>query len=154
MAEAVGLAASIIAVVELSAKLTSITYGCLASIKNAPQEARELAKELVSLDNVLNAVRDRIVKGQHVTILKKLYEPGGTLRVCEEELNTLVTALEPKDSSKGARAIERVTWPFKEGRLQKQIDRIRMHKELIELALSTDHLWVPLHASRLVGGPD
>lgn len=62
MAEVLGITSSVIAIVQLTGKLTSLSYGFIGGVKRAPKELHALAGELSSLSQVINALQDYLMQ--------------------------------------------------------------------------------------------
>ncbi len=90
MAEVVGLTSSIIAVVDLTAKLASLSYGHIASVKRAPKKIQNLVDEIVALRKILSTLQNLVDDGRYVSTIQKLNEPDGHLHNCQQELEALI----------------------------------------------------------------
>lgn len=139
--EALGIAASIIAVIQLAGKLTSLGYGYIGGVKRAPKDVQELLDELSSLVKVLVVLRDYVDKNpQSAAALQTLNGPGGPIHGIGQELGVLQSKLDPtgKDGFKGI--MGDLKWPLKEKETMQHISRIDRHKSLFIFALTTDQM--------------
>lgn len=98
MAEVLGIVASIIAVLQLNRKVTSMSYHYITGVKRAPKDLRELMEELHSLGQVLISLQDYTSKTLQSEALQKLNGQDGPLRGCVQELESLMRKMETKDT--------------------------------------------------------
>lgn len=138
MAETLGIVASIIAVVQLTGKLTSISYGYIGGVKRAGKDLGELLRELGALSGVFIALQHYIDANPQSAPLQRLNDPNGPLRECTKELEELILKLEPRDGWKGV--ADNLRWPLKEKDTSQYISRLERHKSLFILALQMDHV--------------
>lgn len=142
MAE-IGLAASIIAVIQLTGTVTSFSYGYISGVKRAPKDLGELLNELGSLSKVLVELQNLVDKPQgpgqpQLTTLQTLNSKDGPLEGIAAELKVLLAKLKPR---KGFRkAIQNLKWPLKETETMQHIARIERHKNLFVFALTADQM--------------
>ncbi|RPB13084.1 hypothetical protein P167DRAFT_573828 [Morchella conica CCBAS932] len=139
MAEAIGLAASIIGVVQITGSLVSLGYNYLGGVRDVSNELRKLVDELHSLAQVLLVLRDHARDDilLQPTALQRLNDQNGPLPRCALELKTLQGKLEPKLGLRGM--VKYLLWPLKEKETLQYIDSIKRYKSLFNLALTTDH---------------
>lgn len=127
--EALGGAASVIAVIQIVGQITSVTYNFISGVREASKVLGKLVVELASLSNVLIILQDYTDRNKGFIALKQLEK---TLRKCAEELKTLHLKL----SRTGL--IDKFKWPLREKDTMRQIDQIERYKSLFALALSAD----------------
>src|SRR5262245_24678381 len=99
-------AASIIAVVDMSAKVASLCFQYSVAVKDAKRDIERLQKKVTDIKNVLEEVRkllDEQDKSQLSTTRKLL----DSLKECHRQLQGLKTQLEP---GRGRKAIQRVSF--------------------------------------------
>lgn len=133
MAEVVGLAASIIAILQLAGKVTVLGYEFISASKRGPNDIRELISELNSLSQVLLALQDQST-GSPSPQLQKLGEKDGLLEKCTHELQEL----EKKLGSGKKR--DRFLWVLKEKEIMEHINRIERFKSHFSLAMASDQM--------------
>lgn len=136
--EAIGLTASIIAVVQLAGKVTALGYGYIGGVKRASKDLQELARELSSLSLVLISLQKHMETNPQSATLQTLSAKDGPLDECISELTKLQSKLEPKDGFQGV--ISNLKWPLKEAETLQHISRIERQKSLFTFALTADHL--------------
>lgn len=137
--EALGLATSIIAVIQLAGKITSLGYGYISSAKRAPNDIRELLEEISSLAKTLVALKNlELSPGKQLEALHSLDEP---LWGCLLELERLESKLKKSVGGLGwRRFMSSIKWPFKEAENLQIMARIERYKSLFIIALGTDHM--------------
>lgn len=140
MAEAIGLAASLITLVQLAGQLTCVGYSYICAVKRAPNDLRELVDELHSLGKILTSLQDYADTNPQSTTLQKLNEADGPIKGCFRELEGLKLRLGPRDGFKGF--IAGLKWPLKGAETAQIISRIERHKSLFIFALAADQMYV------------
>lgn len=138
MAEVLSVAASIIAVLQLTGTVASLGYGYIGGVKRASKDLGELLKELGSLTSVLITLKDYVDANPCSPALQKLGGQDGPIHGCFRELEILQTKLEPRDGFKGI--VDNLKWPLKDTETAQFISRIERHKSLFMLALTVDQM--------------
>jgi hypothetical protein len=138
------IAASTIAVIQISSKIIAICYNYRAGVKSAPKDLISLTRELQDFQTVLEQLQS-LAEGleypdsqdkTHLKSLELLSGPDGPLPEWQAELEALEAKLKPKD---GIKAVgQALLWPLKENYVQKILARVGSFKALLNLALSTD----------------
>lgn len=129
-------AASIIAVIQLTGKVTSLGYRYISGVTRATKDLLGLVKELGSLVEVLDCLQEYANTNPQSAVLQKLNSQTGPLRGCAVELQRLQLKLEPKDGMKGV--FQNLKWPLQESETSQHIMGIERHKNLFALALTLD----------------
>jgi len=156
MAEALGIAASIIAVLQATSKVISICYDYKACASDSSWELPKIIDEIKGLRNVLETL-ERLASEIDVAqpaakarlpTLQLLCGPGdgadtGLLDLCLEELVKLKDRLAPPKwlGPRGSRrqAIGQVLrWPLNRGDTVKMLETIGRFRDLLNLALTAD----------------
>ncbi|KAH0608836.1 uncharacterized protein H6S33_001064 [Morchella sextelata] len=135
--EAVGLAASIIAIIQLSSKLVSITYNYISDSQKAPRDVKNLANELHTLVGVLDNLKDYLDENPSSPALQKLVGKGGPIQVFTEEMNALYRKFSAIDSSK---LTAKLGWPLKDKDITQTLSSIERHKTVFIFAMNVDQL--------------
>jgi hypothetical protein len=137
MAEAVGVAASIITVIQLTT--TVLQY--IHSVKNASEEQTRIRNEISSAGFLLHMLKDRAENARSeetLSIVKSLNVPSGPLEQFKAALERLTARLAPVQ---GLKAVGKaVTWPFKKAEVRAILSTIERQKSLFDLALQNDHV--------------
>jgi hypothetical protein len=139
MAEALGLAASVIAVIDLSAKVASRCSEYYANVKNAPDDIERLQREAQGIKATLERIQS-LCDGPNGVMLQESQSLREGVKDCQKQLAQLETKLEPRTTNKlmsryGIRALR---WPLK----SKEVDRITKKlgncKDNISFSLQVD----------------
>jgi len=137
--EGFGAAASVIAVIELSAKVAShvVQYSC--AVKDAPNNITRLQGEIQSLKNMLGDVK-QLLNGPGSAKLSASQKLLEALNDCFSQLKALAKILEPGKTRKamsrlGVRALR---WPFESIEVDKIVRELERCKQTISLALEID----------------
>ena len=139
--EGLGGAASIIAIIDLSAKVASLCYRYSVDVKDAKVDIERLQREVNRIKNVLKDVQ-QLLNGpgkDRLSISQKLYH---SLNGCFLQLNKLKKELEPGNTRKamsrfGLRALR---WPFKSKEVEKIISHLEGYNQTFCLALQVDQV--------------
>lgn len=145
MAEALGLAASIIAVIDLSAKVTSWCSEYYANVKNAKDDIDRLRREIQQLNATLEQVRS-LCDGPNGVKLQASPNLRNGFRDCKMQLDQLKAKLEPRTRDKlmrrfGARAL---IWPFKSNEVDTILKKLESCKDSMLFSLQIDQAYVLL----------
>ena len=136
------LAASVIAVIDLSAKVASLCFQYSTDVKNASKDIERLRGEATNLKTALEGVR-RLLEGPNGSRLSASREFLHVLGKCLSHLKTLEKKLEP---GKTHRAIGRIgvrlAWPFKGNDFESIIENLGRCREVISLGLQVDQTYV------------
>lgn len=139
MAEVIGITASIAALIQLTGKVTSFSYGYIGGVKRASKDLHELVDELHALSKVLIVLRDYTEQNSgQSTALDTLSGKDSPLQECAGELDKLRAKIEPRDGFKGI--IDNLKWPLRESETLQYIARIERHKSLFSFALAADNM--------------
>lgn len=141
MADPLSMAASIIAVIQITGSVVSLCYDYRSGAQNASKEMKQLTDEVISLRDVLEAILKLVDEGStenfHLSTLKLLTQTDGPLSKCKTEMKLLEAELKP---AMGIRAVARtLKWPFARGEVERKVERLNRLKGSLTLALVTDH---------------
>jgi polyhydroxyalkanoate synthesis regulator phasin len=137
--EALGGAASVIAVIDISAKILSLCGQYISAVKNAKEDIERLSREVAAIQDVLNRVKE-LSHGRDAAKLPTLAGLTKEIDRLSSELVDLEGRLAP---GKGRRFMKRLgmqdlKWPLKRGEVDRFITALERHKTTINLALNTD----------------
>ena len=137
--DGVGAAASVIAVVELSAKIALLCVQYSLNVKHAKTDIERLRGEVNSVTDLLRRV-EQLLQGPDNTQLTTSQKLRDALRDCSLRLTELKTKLDPGKTRKamsnfGIRALK---WPFESKEVEKIINDLERCKQTISLALQVD----------------
>jgi hypothetical protein len=132
-------AASIIAAVQISAKVVSLCVQYSLAVKDAKEDIERLQKKVTDIKNVLEEVRkllDKQDKSQ-LSITRELVDP---LKECYQQFQELKAQLEP---GRGRKAMRRVgfralKWPFTSKQVEKMVVSLERYGHTFSLALQVD----------------
>lgn len=133
-------AASLIAVIEISAKITSLCFQYSVAVKYANRDIDRLQRKVSDLKNILEGAK-RLLDGQLLSTAQTLVD---SLKDCFLRLEELQTQLDPGKTRKamsrlGVRAIK---WPFTSKEIEKIVNGLERYEQTFILALQVDQTWV------------
>jgi hypothetical protein len=137
--EAVAAAASVITLIELSAKITSTCVQYSRAVNDAVDDIGRLHKEVKSLQDVLEQVR-QLLNGPYAAKLSASQAMNDAVKDSETELYNLDQKLAPSKPRKimslvNSRALK---WPFRTAEVDKLLIHLERCKQSISLALQVD----------------
>jgi hypothetical protein len=137
--DGLGVAANVIAVVELSAKIASLCIQYSLAVKRAKADIERLGAEVDSLTELLRGV-EKLLKGPEKIQLGASQRLNDALQDCFLQLTQLSTTL---DSGKTRKTMSRIgiralKWPFESRGVAKVINDLERSKQTISLALQVD----------------
>lgn len=132
-------AASVIALVEMSAKVLSLTVEYSTQVKRAKEDIARFRLELEAFIKVLQSLQElaQNPEATKLVTLKSLTEP---IRQCKVDLEHMLEKLEP---SKGRKVMSRygvraLSWPFESKELKNSIAVLERYKSNFSIALNTE----------------
>ena len=136
MAEALGLAASVIAVVDLSAKVASRCSEYYANVKNARDDIERLQGEAQRLKKTLEHAQS-LCNSPNCTKLEASQTLRDGVKDCRVQLAQLEIKLEPRTRQKvmsrcGIRALK---WPFRSAEVNGVVERLGRCRDNISFNL-------------------
>lgn len=130
--------ASIIAVLQLSAKL--LEY--LNDVKDAPKSRTKCAIEMLNLCSLLYKLRDHVDNGDSTQpwyiAVQDLAVKNGPLDQFKHALETLQTKI--TDGSRLKKVSQALVWKFEKEEISSILAQIERVKSLVQIALQIDHL--------------
>lgn len=129
-------AASVIAVVDISAKIVSLCYQYSVTVKDAKNDVECIKKKVDDVKRVLEGVK-KLLDRPHKARLSTTYDLFMSLEQCLRELGSLKSRLESgKAMSRfGVRALK---WPFTSKQVEKIVSSLEAHEHTFTLALQID----------------
>ena len=132
-------AASVIAVIDLSAKIATLCFQYSLAVKDAKEDIERLQRKVSDIKNILGEVR-QLLDEQDKTLLSATYKLSDSLNRCFQQLEELSTQLEPRSKRKmmsrlGVRALK---WPFTSKEVEKHIANLEKYEQTYNLALQAD----------------
>lgn len=151
MAEGLAIAASVLAVLQITNSVISVCYDYSAAAKGASWELPRLTSELESLRAVLQKLEPLAKQAdfsQSVPDIKlpaftELCKPNGPLPLCCREIEGLEAVLKTPDWSasfgtKRKALVQALRWPLKSKDTEKALKQIRGLREILSFALTAD----------------
>ncbi|KAH6995447.1 hypothetical protein BKA56DRAFT_650369, partial [Ilyonectria sp. MPI-CAGE-AT-0026] len=147
--EALGVAANVIAVVDISIKVASLCVQYARDVKNAAADIERLKNEVTNLKGVTEAVQE-LLNNPNSAKLDKLQRLENDLDHSRVLLQTLELRLTPRTSRKamsklGLRALK---WPFQRKEVDDLVQTLRRHAETIDQTLQVEQTGIILHVDQ------
>jgi hypothetical protein len=143
--EAVGVAANIIAVIDISAKVATLCVQYAKEVAGAKQDIERLRTQVEHLGAALQAAQTLVEDAQAQSLftsqkLVDLFHP------CIAELRRLATKLDPSPGRKTMRriGIRALKWPFSSKEVDQMLSSLERHEKTILLGLQIDQTAVLL----------
>ena len=139
MAEGLGIAASAIAVIELSAKVASLCLQYSKDVQGARDDIARLQRTTTDLHNMSRSVKE-LLDGPHRERLKASRQLQDTLHDSREQLEQLDNKLTPSTSRTTMRrfGLRALKWPFESRDIEKIIESLARSTQTISLSLQVD----------------
>ncbi|KAF5251072.1 hypothetical protein FANTH_3834 [Fusarium anthophilum] len=149
MAEALGVVASAIAVIQLSKEVISACQFYIEALRSdAPTSLRTLLIEVSTLKSVLENL-EFIAKCETFTpaLQNRLTASEGPIEGCKAAMTALEKLFPKQSLQSGQNASKRqkvqatfatLAWPLKQGQVQDLLQQISRHRDRIQLALTTE----------------
>jgi hypothetical protein len=153
MAEAIGLTASIITLLQLSYSATKVIYHDIHRVLDAEKEKSAISLGTRSLDRALCSIGEITNDGANGAIrpLKTLNELSTALDKSREELQSIEAKLKPSsDASSRAKIKTALIWPLKERELRASLTRLNHLSEGLKLAVGIEDLSINQETHKVV----
>ncbi|KAF3938281.1 hypothetical protein ABW19_dt0206890 [Dactylella cylindrospora] len=142
MAEAVGLAASIIAIVTIATQVTATSSKFYNSVRDRKERILELTNAVNNIGSILKDIQNLIEKNRLDTALVeslvRLSKEDGPLEGCQKLLEKVIEKLEG-----AARKRAFLKWPLTEKELETSVQGLEGYKTSFITALSLTSMYVP-----------
>jgi hypothetical protein len=132
-------AASVTAIVEISAKIASLCFEYSIAVKDAKKDIDRLQRSVTDNLGVMEEVKQLFDKHDK-TRLPTTHKLLSSLEECHHQLQGLKAQLEPGKTQKvmshfGVRALK---WPFTSKRVEEMVTSLEKYKQTFDLALGVD----------------
>jgi hypothetical protein len=132
-------AGSIIAVIDISAKVASLCFQYSRAVKDAKKDITRLQSKVGDVKGVLEKIQ-QILNGSDKSRLPTTDALSVPLKQCLDDLQEISADLEPGKARKtmkqlGFRALK---WPFTSEGVEKMIARLEKYEQTFSLALQVD----------------
>src|SRR4051794_12419507 len=107
-------AASVIAVIDISAKIFELCQTYVSAVKEARKDIQRLRDGVTSLQDVMTDVRD-LAEDSSLTrrsVFSRLNQQDGPVQQCKRDLERLVVQLEPGKVEMRRFGLRAFKWPF------------------------------------------
>ena len=146
-------AASVIAVIDISAKIFELYQTYVSAVKEARKDIQRLRDEVTSLQDVMADVRDLAEdpSSSRRSVFSRLNQHNGAVQQWERDLRGLLLQLELGEGEKKMRqfGLRALKWPFSSKDVNKCRKVVNDRKTTFTLALASDHLYVSCYDSRM-----
>ncbi|KAH7125055.1 hypothetical protein B0J13DRAFT_598998 [Dactylonectria estremocensis] len=153
MAEAVGLAASVIAIIDLSAKVAVLCLQYSTAVGNARADITRLQSRLDDLGTTLQGVQHLLDNrnNQALTTSRKLVD---SVDGCTSELVQLQSRLDPGKARKTMRrfGLRALKWPFDSKEVSDIVSNLERYERTITLGLQIDQTTLLLDIRQRIEG--
>ena len=156
MAEGLALAASVIAVVQITNSLISVCYDYSAAMKGASWQLPRIKSELESLRNVLQQLEPLAKQAELAPAAADLKLPAfvqlcgseGLLQLCYAEVKELEVKLKTPSWSDGfgprrKALVQVLQWPLREADTERALKQIGRFRDMLNFALTADQAYDP-----------
>lgn len=146
MAEAVSLAASIIAIVDLTTKIGNLCFKYANAVKDAKADITRLQIQLKNLEATAEGAQ-ALVNGESGSKLVTSRRLLDSLNDCNALLVNLLARLDGGRSSKPMRrfGLRSLKWPFERQEMDTIITHLERNEKSIDLALQVDQTYVMVY---------
>ncbi|KAI9774034.1 MAG: hypothetical protein M1839_001919 [Geoglossum umbratile] len=134
-------AASVIAVIDISAKILSLCFQYSVAVKDAAKDIERFQRKVTDIKTVLEKIK-QLLDGRDRARLSTTHELSDSLKECLQELEELKAELEPGKTRKamsrfGVRALK---WPFTSKQVENIVSGLERYKQAFALALQVDQM--------------
>ncbi|KAH7201310.1 hypothetical protein DER44DRAFT_441261 [Fusarium oxysporum] len=139
MAEALGVASSVIAVVDLSAKVFSLCLQYSREVKNAKNDIERLRKEVVAFQDITEKLK-ALLEEPRGKELKASQQLVSAIEDGHSTLGRLEQRLQPSTGRKAMRrfGVRALKWPFESKDVEGAVQNLERCRGSISLALNID----------------
>lgn len=141
MAESIGLAASIVAIVELSAKIGKLCVKYYSGVKNAADDIARLQDEIAQSTAILKEAQ-QLLDGQDGAKLIASRNLCDGLEDSLEQFKTLESRLAPDKKSRVMRYVGALKWPFDSAEINAILKNLERSRNMIFFGLQVDQTYV------------
>jgi hypothetical protein len=133
-------AASVIAVIDISAKIGSLCFQYSMAVKDAKNDIERVQRKVGDITHILETIK-QLLDNQDKTRLSTTQGLFDWLRQCLEDLKDVKVKLEP---GKGRKTMSRIglralRWPFTSNQVEKIVLTLDGYKQTLMSALEVDH---------------
>ena len=132
-------AASVIAIINLSAKITLLCFQYSDAVKDAKKDIEGLQRKVSDIQNILREVR-QLLDGPDKPLLSATNKLSDSLKECFLQLQELKTQLKPRKTRKvmSRFGLQALQWPFTSKEVEKLVANLEKYEQTYTLALQAD----------------
>ena len=132
-------AASIAAIVDISAKIASLCFQYSVAVKDAKKDIDCLQRTVTDIKNILEEV-EQLLDRQDKTRLSTTHKLSDSLKECHQQLQRLKAQLEPGKTRKAMHrfGVRVLKWPFTNKQVEKIVASFKKYEQTFSLALQVD----------------
>lgn len=137
--DGISAAASVTAIVDISAKVAQLCFQYADAVKDAKKDIDHLQNAITDIKNVLEEVK-QLLDDQDKARLPTMHKLSRSLEECRQRLQRLEAQLEPGKTRKAMRrfGVRALKWPFTSKQVEKTIVCLNEYKHTFSLALQVD----------------
>lgn len=140
MAEALALAASIIAVIQITDRVVTLCHQFVGKVRGADKQIFQMINTITAIKGVLEFLKTFVDNGDNKSRLPLLYslcKPNGSLERSRTALADIESKLQLKKRDH-TKALKAITWPWIWKDIGPVLEDIEKHKTLMLLAMQRD----------------
>jgi DNA-binding transcriptional MerR regulator len=148
--EGLASAASVLAIIDVSAKIASLCFQYSVAVKNAKKDIERLQAKVNAVEIILSEIKQLLESqdGTRLATTRKLSAPLGEYA---RELEALRTRLDPGKARTVMKRVglQALKWPFTSKEVEKIVASLGAYEQTFSTALLTDQAfvscaWMPL----------
>lgn len=134
-------AASVVAIIDISAKITSLCFQYFIAVKDAQKDIERLSKKAGDITCILVQI-EQLLKGQDKARLPSTDGLSESLGRCLKALKDLESKLDLEKNRKPMRQFgwRSLQWPFTSKQVDKVVSGLEGYERTFILALQTDQM--------------
>ena len=132
-------AASVIAVVDISTRITLLCFQYSATVKNAKKDIERIQRKVTEIKDVLEEVK-QLLDGRDKSRLSTARKLSDPLNEYFLQLQDLKTQLDPGKTRKamGRIGVRALSWPFTSKQVERIVTDLEKYAQIFSLALQVD----------------
>ena len=140
MAEALAVAASIIAIIQISDRVISLCGQFMGRVRGHEREVAQMITTITSLKGFLEFIQKFVeneANASQLPLLSSLMHPNGLLKTCTTLLEDMEAKMRPPKRDYNG-ILKTITWPWKWDDIARALEIIEKQKTLILLSMQGD----------------
>ena len=132
-------AASVITIINLSAKITHLCFQYSDAVKDAKKDIERLQRKVSDIKNILREV-EKLLKGPNKPLLSATNKLSDSLKQYLLQLEELQTQLKPRKTRElmSRFGLQALKWPFSSKEVEKLVANLERYEQTYTLALQAD----------------